>query len=245
MGAFIEFGRINLRQVYHLQSRHTLHHAELLLFWRVLLQNVRSLWTRVSNLYAERTYIVFEDDRYTYKQAAERVSRLASLFYTTYGVRKGDRGRFHSIPFSREWCSPSRYLTLACHSGHRNAKPARVSHRLLGSTVDRSRRDDGQRLGDTRSVDPLHRLCRPGSPRGRRRTRRNASVQLATLQNRTARSIPTKGARRSIVRDHGRGHASLEGDEQLADLISPHFAYARPLRNQAFMHALERLPLPG
>ncbi|OCB89617.1 long-chain-fatty-acid-CoA ligase [Sanghuangporus baumii] len=53
--------------------------------------NIRTFWLSRAAAWQDRDYIVFESERYTYGQVAERASKLASLLYTKYGVRKGDR----------------------------------------------------------------------------------------------------------------------------------------------------------
>ncbi|KAL5500943.1 hypothetical protein ACEPAH_9330 [Sanghuangporus vaninii] len=53
--------------------------------------NIRTFWLSRAAAWQDRDYIVFENERYTYGQVAERASKLASLLYTKYGVRKGDR----------------------------------------------------------------------------------------------------------------------------------------------------------
>ena len=52
------------------------------------------LWLAAVEQFKDNDYLVFENERYTYAQAHEKASRLASLLYTKYGVRKGDRGKF-------------------------------------------------------------------------------------------------------------------------------------------------------
>ena len=54
------------------------------------------LWLAAVEQFKDNDYLVFENERYTYAQAHEKASRLASLLYTKYGVRKGDRGKFRS-----------------------------------------------------------------------------------------------------------------------------------------------------
>ena len=56
-------------------------------------QNMRTFWLTQSSIWREKEYLVFENERFTYGQIHERASRLAGLFYSHFGVRKGDRGR--------------------------------------------------------------------------------------------------------------------------------------------------------
>jgi long-chain acyl-CoA synthetase len=44
-----------------------------------------------SRRYAERTYLVFEDERLTYEEAFQRIAALATRLHDDLGVRKGDR----------------------------------------------------------------------------------------------------------------------------------------------------------
>jgi len=58
--------------------------------WKRLPTTVPQLF-EVCAAYAERDYIVYEGERYTYAQAFERVRTLAAYLQTACGVRKGDR----------------------------------------------------------------------------------------------------------------------------------------------------------
>ncbi|KAK4057422.1 hypothetical protein OIO90_001491 [Microbotryomycetes sp. JL221] len=53
--------------------------------------NVRAVWLNSANVFANKEYLVFEDERYTYKQAAERVNAIVATLYHRFGCRKGDR----------------------------------------------------------------------------------------------------------------------------------------------------------
>ena len=54
---------------------------------------MRRFWLDRPQEHQNRDYLVYENERYTYAQAADRAFKLASLMYTKYGVRKGDRGK--------------------------------------------------------------------------------------------------------------------------------------------------------
>ena len=41
-------------------------------------------------MYPEREFIVFEDQRYTFRTAHERAVRTAAVFRVTHGIRKGE-----------------------------------------------------------------------------------------------------------------------------------------------------------
>ncbi|KAF7359761.1 Long-chain-fatty-acid-CoA ligase [Mycena venus] len=53
--------------------------------------SVRVFWLWASGEYADKSYLVFENQRYTYKEAAFRALRSAAIFNDVYGVKKGDR----------------------------------------------------------------------------------------------------------------------------------------------------------
>ncbi|KAJ7744452.1 hypothetical protein DFH07DRAFT_890342 [Mycena maculata] len=53
--------------------------------------SVRFFWLWASNLYPDRTYIVFEQQQYTYKEVFDRSLKAVAIFNDTYGVQKGDR----------------------------------------------------------------------------------------------------------------------------------------------------------
>ena len=55
-------------------------------------QNVRAFWLSMSIRFPTRDYIVYEDERYTYADAARRVEEIAGLLWGRCGVRCGDRG---------------------------------------------------------------------------------------------------------------------------------------------------------
>ncbi|TPX36518.1 hypothetical protein SmJEL517_g01187 [Synchytrium microbalum] len=61
-----------------------------MLTYKRMFPNVRTVWER-TKAYADRTYLVFEDERYTYGQVREKVQALANSLYNEFGVRKGDR----------------------------------------------------------------------------------------------------------------------------------------------------------
>ncbi|KAJ7498943.1 hypothetical protein FB451DRAFT_1203575 [Mycena latifolia] len=59
--------------------------------YKNLWPSVRSFWLWASNLYADRTYVVFEKQRYTYKEVFARSLKVAAIYGDVYGVKKGDR----------------------------------------------------------------------------------------------------------------------------------------------------------
>ncbi|KAL1663207.1 hypothetical protein GGF50DRAFT_116237 [Schizophyllum commune] len=50
----------------------------------------RALWLQVVRMYGDREYVVFEEQRYTFRVAHERALRTAAMFRDVYGVGKGD-----------------------------------------------------------------------------------------------------------------------------------------------------------
>ncbi|PAV15027.1 long-chain-fatty-acid- ligase [Pyrrhoderma noxium] len=59
--------------------------------YKNLPNSLRRFWLDRPQEHQNRDYLVYENERYTYAQAADRAFKLASLMYTKYGVRKGDR----------------------------------------------------------------------------------------------------------------------------------------------------------
>ncbi|KAJ7129707.1 hypothetical protein C8R44DRAFT_777452 [Mycena epipterygia] len=53
--------------------------------------SVRTFWLWSSDLYSDRTYVVFEAQRYTYKEIYNQSLKAAAIYGDVYGVRKGDR----------------------------------------------------------------------------------------------------------------------------------------------------------
>ncbi|KAJ7433825.1 hypothetical protein B0H11DRAFT_2179471 [Mycena galericulata] len=53
--------------------------------------SVRLFWLWSSDLYSDRTYIVFEQQRYTYKEIFVKSLKAAAIFSDVYSVKKGDR----------------------------------------------------------------------------------------------------------------------------------------------------------
>jgi long-chain acyl-CoA synthetase len=52
--------------------------------------DMRVLWD-LTTAYADRTYLVYEDERFTYEEIGAQVRALAHLLRETHGVREGDR----------------------------------------------------------------------------------------------------------------------------------------------------------
>ncbi|KAK0184106.1 hypothetical protein F5146DRAFT_1076004 [Armillaria mellea] len=65
--------------------------GKLLKVYKNLAPTLRAFWVSAVKKNGDKTYIVFEGERYTYRQVFDRSVRTAGIFYTVYGVRKGDR----------------------------------------------------------------------------------------------------------------------------------------------------------
>ncbi|KAF7352822.1 2-succinylbenzoate--CoA ligase [Mycena venus] len=52
--------------------------------------SVRQFWLWSSAEYANKTYLVFENQRYTYKEVFDRSLKSAAIFRDVYGIRKGE-----------------------------------------------------------------------------------------------------------------------------------------------------------
>ncbi|GAA6006302.1 hypothetical protein JCM10207_000595 [Rhodosporidiobolus poonsookiae] len=78
--------------------------------YKYLPASVRDLWVTSQAAFADKEYLVYEEERYTYRQANERVVHLASLLHAR-GVKKGDRVAvaMRNLP---EWI----FAWLAAHS---------------------------------------------------------------------------------------------------------------------------------
>lgn len=51
---------------------------------------MRVFWLWAAKQHADLTYIVFEDQRCTYRQIFEDSVKAASIYENTYGIRKGN-----------------------------------------------------------------------------------------------------------------------------------------------------------
>ncbi|KAL0955924.1 hypothetical protein HGRIS_002116 [Hohenbuehelia grisea] len=59
--------------------------------YKHLWPSLRDFWLWAASEYSNRTYIVFQDQRLTYRDVFDRSVKAASLFRTYYGIQKGDR----------------------------------------------------------------------------------------------------------------------------------------------------------
>jgi steroid-24-oyl-CoA synthetase len=58
--------------------------------WKHAPNSIREIFER-SITFGDRTYIVYEDERLTYAEHANKVCRLANVLIERYGIKKGDR----------------------------------------------------------------------------------------------------------------------------------------------------------
>ncbi|KAF8062191.1 hypothetical protein FPV67DRAFT_1563616 [Lyophyllum atratum] len=59
--------------------------------YKHLWPSVRAFWVSSVQKYSDKTYIVFEDQRLTYREVHERVVKVAAVFRHVYNIQKGDR----------------------------------------------------------------------------------------------------------------------------------------------------------
>ncbi|KAE9396336.1 acetyl-CoA synthetase-like protein [Gymnopus androsaceus JB14] len=59
--------------------------------YKSLWPSVRNFWAWAVEQHADKTYIVFEGHRLTYREMSARAERTASIFYNVYNVRKGHK----------------------------------------------------------------------------------------------------------------------------------------------------------
>lgn len=90
---------------------------------------LRDFWMRAVEQFGNQTYIVFGDERLTYKEVHEKALHAAGVFYAVYGVRKG---RFSSLPV---W-STADPLSARRPRSHRLAKLLRIPDDILGVPYD-------------------------------------------------------------------------------------------------------------
>ncbi|KAK0435717.1 hypothetical protein EV421DRAFT_1908415 [Armillaria borealis] len=65
--------------------------GKLLKVYKNLVPTLRDFWVSAVEKNGDKTYIVFDSERLTYRQVFDRSVRTAGVFYTVYGIRKGDR----------------------------------------------------------------------------------------------------------------------------------------------------------
>ncbi|KAF5355120.1 hypothetical protein D9756_005291 [Leucocoprinus leucothites] len=71
------------------ETETTLVDGRLLRVYKNLWPSCRDFWLSAVGQYADRTYIVYEGHRFTYRQVHERTIKVATLFRKVYGIHKG------------------------------------------------------------------------------------------------------------------------------------------------------------
>ncbi|KAJ3854347.1 hypothetical protein EV368DRAFT_36988 [Lentinula lateritia] len=59
--------------------------------YKNLWPSIRAFWLTAVRLHGEKTYAVFEKQRFTFREVNERAAKAASIFREIYGISKGDR----------------------------------------------------------------------------------------------------------------------------------------------------------
>ncbi|KAJ3827474.1 hypothetical protein F5880DRAFT_1537208 [Lentinula raphanica] len=59
--------------------------------YKNLWPSIRAFWLWAVELHGEKTCVVFEDQRFTFREINERAAKTASIYRETYGIVKGDR----------------------------------------------------------------------------------------------------------------------------------------------------------
>ncbi|KAK0502199.1 hypothetical protein EDD18DRAFT_1139698 [Armillaria luteobubalina] len=78
--------------------------------WKNLWPSIRAFFLQFANEHAEKTYLVFEKERYTFKEILDEAVKCAAIFRDVYKVKKGDQVVICSRNF------PSYYIVFwACH----------------------------------------------------------------------------------------------------------------------------------
>ncbi|KAK0435411.1 hypothetical protein EV421DRAFT_1836000 [Armillaria borealis] len=82
----------------------------LLRVFKNLWPSARALWLHATKQHADKIYVVYENQRFTFREMFERSVHCAAVFREVYGVRKGDRVVICSRNF------PAYYVAFwACH----------------------------------------------------------------------------------------------------------------------------------
>ncbi|KAG7441387.1 uncharacterized protein BT62DRAFT_1080119 [Guyanagaster necrorhizus] len=59
--------------------------------WKNLWPSLRRLFLHSTKKHSDKTYIVYEKERYTFQETLEKAVKCAAILRDVYGVRKGDR----------------------------------------------------------------------------------------------------------------------------------------------------------
>ncbi|KAK0481300.1 hypothetical protein IW261DRAFT_1470123 [Armillaria novae-zelandiae] len=78
--------------------------------WKNLWPSLRLFFLHSTKLHADKTYVVYEKERYTFSEILEKAVRCAAIFRDVYGVRKGDR-----VSICSRNCPTYLVVFWACH----------------------------------------------------------------------------------------------------------------------------------
>ncbi|KAK0502193.1 hypothetical protein EDD18DRAFT_1458445 [Armillaria luteobubalina] len=78
--------------------------------WKNLWPSLRELFLQSAKEHADKTYIVYENERYTFREVLEQSGRCAVMLRGLYGIKKGDR-----IVICSRNCPKYLIVFWACH----------------------------------------------------------------------------------------------------------------------------------
>ncbi|PBK66536.1 long-chain-fatty-acid-CoA ligase [Armillaria solidipes] len=78
--------------------------------WKNLWPSLRHLFLQSTKEHADKIYVVYEGERYTFGETLEKAVKCAAIFRDLYGVKKGDR-----ITICSRNCSNYLVVFWACH----------------------------------------------------------------------------------------------------------------------------------
>lgn len=78
--------------------------------WKNLWPSLRHLFLQSTKEHADKIYVVYEGERYTFGETLEKAVKCAAIFRDLYGVKKGDR-----IAICSRNCSNYLVVFWACH----------------------------------------------------------------------------------------------------------------------------------
>ncbi|KAK0452879.1 uncharacterized protein EV420DRAFT_627954 [Desarmillaria tabescens] len=78
--------------------------------WKNLWPSLRLFFLHSTKKYADKTYIVYEKERYTFREILDKSVRCAAIFRDVYGVKKGDR-----VAICSRNCPTYLIVFWACH----------------------------------------------------------------------------------------------------------------------------------
>jgi len=71
--------------------------GRLLRVYKNVWQSLRVFWLSAAKDHADKMYVVYERQRYTYQQVFERSVKAAAMYHDVYGIRKGIHLSFRSL----------------------------------------------------------------------------------------------------------------------------------------------------